>query len=134
MAAESIRITGTLEPICNINNGSQKKLFSLSSSYKNRRHRLNVSSSLSDFFGGVRISRCSSGNVSSLQHQRKNKFSVFAMAADGNMKNSLHFISIDFIKTFLLCGCFSWGFWGLPIWLNCLIIENFLWVNWVMFG
>ena len=109
MAAESIRITGTLEPICNINNGSQKKLFSLSSSYKNRRHRLNVSSSLSDFFGGVRISRCSSGNVSSLQHQRKNKFSVFAMAADGNMKSSLLLLVLIFFSCFLLCVCFFIG-------------------------
>ncbi|KNA12706.1 hypothetical protein SOVF_123530 [Spinacia oleracea] len=82
MAAESLRITGTLEPICNIN-GSQNNLRSLSSSshHHHSRRRLNVSSSLSGFFGGVRISRCNSRNVPALQQQRR-KFSVFAAAAE----------------------------------------------------
>lgn len=109
MAAESMRITGSsVEPICNIN-GSQKKLFSLSSSANfHRRRRINVSSSISEFFGGVRISRCNYRNAPALHNQRKN-FSVFAMAADGINYKVLNFTSFLLIFMFFLC------FWDVGI-------------------
>lgn len=95
MAAEAVRITGTVEPLCNIN-GSRGSPLSLSSSHRRRRlapgalRRNNrrcsssssaTASSLSGFFGNLRISRSNLSNAQTLQQQRRN-FSVFAMAAD----------------------------------------------------
>lgn len=91
MAAESVRITGTVEPLCNIN-GSRGRPLSLSS---HRRTRLaagafrrtrrcissTASSSLSEFFGSVRLGRPNTSNFHTSQQQER-KFSVFAMAAD----------------------------------------------------
>uniref|UniRef100_A0A7C9D233 Elongation factor G, chloroplastic n=1 Tax=Opuntia streptacantha TaxID=393608 RepID=A0A7C9D233_OPUST len=87
MAAESVRMAGTVEPLCNIN-GSRRSPLSLSSSSRRlafRRGRRcvssSVSSSLSEFFGSVRIRTFTPSSVQTLQQRRRN-FSVFAMAAD----------------------------------------------------
>lgn len=89
MAAESLRIAGTVEPLCNIN-GSRRSLRSLSSSSSSRRFAFrrsrrclcsSASSSLSEFFGRVRIRTFTPSSVQTLQRRRRN-FSLFAMAAD----------------------------------------------------
>ena len=115
MAAESVRIAGTVEPLCNIN-GSSRSPLSLSSSARRlafRRGRRcvssSVSSSLSEFFGSVRIRNFTPSSVQTLQQRRRN-FSVFAMAADG-----IDVFSLWSVLVCLIVFCMSW--------MDCFVAE-----------
>ena len=134
MAAESVRITGTIEPLCDLN-GSRGRLLSLSSSTRHRvaagalRRNLrcvssSAASSLSDFFGSVRISCFNPSNVRRLQERRRN-FSVFAIAGDGKAVSNLSFFpeigvfvrffdglfaALDFMTAQLVKSMNDWGF------------------------